>query len=111
MSVDAGTPPVSWRQYVVVRGESLRLLQSVSDIALRDPTANTLTLEGDGAWFPAMHGLSWAAMCCPRQPDDAALSDLAPALRTLLKAVPILFSDATAAEVETWLRAYQGDGL
>ena len=107
MSTDAIEPLVTWRQYLVVRGESLRLLQSVSNLALRDPTSNnTLTLEGDGPWFPSMHGVSWAAMCCGRQADDVDLNDLTPVLYTIFKSAPMCFSDAPRAEIEAFFRTY-----
>jgi hypothetical protein len=95
-----------WRQFIMVRGESLRLLESISNIggARRDPEANALIFQGDGIYFPEMHGLSWAAACCPRRSDDVPADDIYPVLRVLLDATLIPFSDAPRAEVEAWLR-------
>jgi hypothetical protein len=95
-----------WRQAIAVRGDSLRLLDSVSNIAAarRDPESNTLIIQGEGVWFPSMHGLSWVAACTQRQSADISLSDISPILRVLLDATPIPMSEAPRAEIAAWLR-------
>jgi len=99
---------VPWRQFIIVRGESLALLESVSNIAgaRRDPESNTVILQGDGVRFPEMHDAhsSWAALCVPRRPEDIAASDIYPILRVLLDAAVAVFSDDPRADVAAWLR-------
>jgi hypothetical protein len=99
--------PETWRQFLLVRGDALRLLESVSNIAgaRRAPGSNACFIQGDGPFFPEMHdGGSWAAMCAQRRPDDAPADDIYPILRAILGATLITFSDAPRAEVEAWLR-------
>ena len=102
------THPTSkrWRQYISIRGDSLRLVESVTNIAgaRRDPTADTVILRGDGPWFPEMGGGSWVALCDERRPDDIDLSDLTPILWLLLDAALLPVSDAPRSKVEAWLR-------
>jgi hypothetical protein len=98
-----------WRQFIVVRDDSLRLLSSVSNItsAMSDPN-NMLILRGHGPWYPAMRGLSWGATCGERHPDEALLSDMTPLLQVLLDSTPIPISDAPSADVQAWLQTLQG---
>jgi hypothetical protein len=96
--------PRVWRQAIGVRGNALQLLESVSNVSRRNPEANTLILQGEGAWFPQMSGPSWAAICGERKPDATPLSDLTPILRLLLDEAPLATSDAPRGDVEAWLR-------
>ena len=108
-SGDSASAPQVWRQYILVAGDSLSFLQSISNIgsAQRSPKA-MIFLQGDGPWFPAMHGASWAAKCEPRLPHEAPASDIGPILRALLEITPLPTSSAPAAEVDAWVREHGG---
>jgi hypothetical protein len=93
-----------WRQVVAVRGDSLQLLELLTTFRRSKPDSNTLILQGDGVWFPEMHGLSWAAACRPRRPDDVPVGDIRPLLQMLLDATVMPMSDAPRADVAAWLR-------
>ncbi len=98
---------IIWRQHFIVKGDSLRLLASVSNFCIRNTDNNRLILKGDGPYFPAMHGTSWAARCAPRLEGDVALSDLTPLLHVLLESTPIPMSAAPLGEVAEWLLAQE----
>ena len=95
-----------WRQFIVVSGEPLQLLESKSNIAAarRNPESNTLIIKGDGVWFPEVKGASWVAGCRARLADDVPADDIYPLLRVLLDGTPMLTSDAPREEIAAWLR-------
>lgn len=95
-----------WRQFILVSGGPLRLLESKSNIAAlpRNAESNTLILKGDGVWFPAVKGSLWVAGCRPRDPGDVPAEDIYPLVRVLLDATLVPVSDASREEFAAWLR-------
>ena len=105
----------NWRQYIGVRGKARELVESASPNLLSarnvdgepvgtDPTKDMLILFGCGAWFPAVEGSSWAAICDESGADDYTLNDITPVLWLLLANELMPRSDASPAEVASWLK-------
>jgi hypothetical protein len=103
------------RQYIGVCGEARRLVEAASNISEarrasdgepigQDPTADMLILHGFGEWYPAVQAESWAAICDEPKAGDEMLSDITPVLGMLLVASVMPVSDASPAEVASWLK-------
>ena len=93
-----------WRQFIVVRGGALRLLECVSNIAIQNPANNTVVIRGGGGYFPEFRGSGWAAVCAPCTGFDVELSDLRPILEMLIREAPLALTDAARDEVEKFMR-------
>ncbi len=86
-----------WRQFIAVRGNALRVLESASNISATDQS-NTVVVRGHGDYFPEIHGPDWAAMCAPLDHTEIALDDIRPYLDLLMRDAPIAVTDAPIDE-------------
>jgi hypothetical protein len=92
-----------WRQFIIARGHTLRLLERTSNIAIQNPANNTVVIRGGGAYFPEFRGSGWAAMCAPCTDTDIPLDDVRPILEMLIREAPLAVTDAARDEVEKFV--------